>query len=89
MNFYTIGKNYLLGYEKIDFDILLSNENNIVDFLRGYVEINSELIKPNQFKFNTTDELIFNIYFTENDIELANLIKNKINIFSEIIKKKI
>lgn len=85
MNFYDIGKNYLISCMKLDFNKLFHNDN-LINFLRGYIELNSSLIKPDFNNFKSTDEVIFNIYFTENDIKIAEYIKNNFNIFCDILK---
>lgn len=87
MNLYEFGKNYLISCKKIDLNILFEN-NNMIDFLRGYIELNSELIKPDIFNFEANDEVIFNIYFVNEDIDIANYIKNTYNIECNIIQKR-
>jgi deoxyuridine 5'-triphosphate nucleotidohydrolase len=87
MDFYQIGKNYLIGCTKIDLDILSQNDN-LINFLRGYIELNSELTKPDTLNFNASDEVIFNIYFTHNDLAIAEFIKHKYNIVCDIFKVK-
>lgn len=92
--FYIHGKNYVM-LKTINFDIYSLNDNNIIDFLRGYIEFNYNIELPinNQdIKYNK-DKPILNVYFKNNDYELLQTIykylKNKINILCEIIFKKI
>ena len=85
MNFYEIGKNYLISCIKLDYNLLFLN-NNLLDFLRGYIELNSVLIKPDFNNFKATDETIFNIYFTDNDLKILEYIKDNFNICCDIIK---
>ena len=85
MNFYEIGKNYLISCIKLDYKLLFLN-NNLLDFLRGYIELNSVLIKPDFNNFKATDETIFNIYFTDNDLKILEYIKDNFNICCDIIK---
>lgn len=85
MNFYDIGKNYLISCMKLDFDKLFQKDN-LINFLRGYIELNSTLIKPDFNNFKSTDEVFFNIYFTEIDVQIAEYIKNNFNICCDIIK---
>jgi deoxyuridine 5'-triphosphate nucleotidohydrolase len=85
MNFYETGKNYLISCIKLDYEVLFQH-NNLLDFLRGYIELNSALIKPDFNNFKATDETIFNIYFTDLDIKIPEYIKNNYNICCDIIK---
>jgi len=87
MDYYQIGKNYLISCEKLDLNLLIQN-NNLINFLRGYVELNSELTKLDVYNFKATDEVIFNIYFTLNDIKIAECIKDKYDIVCNLIKIK-
>ena len=85
MNYYDIGKNYLISCMKLDFNKLIENDN-LINFLRGYIELNSSLIKPDFNNFKSTDEVIFNIYFIDTDIKIAEYIHDTFNIYCDIIK---
>lgn len=92
-NFYIRGKNHVI-LKTIDFDIDLLNNNNILDFLRGYIEFNYNIELPinNQDINYNKDKPILSVYFKYSDYELLQTIyeylKNQINILCEIIIKK-
>lgn len=44
LNIYELGKNYILSCNNFDLNIL--NNNNILTFMCGYIELNSKLIMP-------------------------------------------
>lgn len=51
---YNIGKNYILSYDSFNLNTL--NHENILDFIRGYIELNSKLIMPNSSDDSTINQ---------------------------------
>ena len=74
-DFYIRGKNHVI-LKTIDFDINTLNDDNIIHFLRGYIEFNYNIELPinNQdIKYNK-DKPILSVYFKNNDYELLQTI---------------
>ena len=71
MNYYYIGKFYFNYTKSINFD---NYEKNMIDFFRGYMEVNSEFTKQN-------NNVILDIFIiNDKDNELITNILNKLNI---------
>jgi len=83
MTYYTIGQNYLISSIHLDVDNLF-NSNNFNDFMRGYIENYSELVKPDFNNFKNSDEVILDIYFIEDDYFIIEYIKQNWNISCEL-----
>lgn len=88
-NFYNIGKNYILTGNEINIELL--KYENILEFLRGYIELNYDIELPINSNDNK-DKPILYIYFKNKDLELLNkiyeYIKTKLNIKCKYFLKK-
>ncbi len=80
---YNIGKNYILSGEP--FNISVIKNHNVFDFLRGYIELNSHIIMPNNNINCKNNKPIFYIYFRNKDKELMEKIVHYIRNNLEII----
>lgn len=70
-NLYNIGKNYILSYDSFDLNTL--NYDNILDFIRGYIELNSKLIMPNSSDDSTINHDYKKNYKLSKNISYKNI----------------
>jgi hypothetical protein len=124
INFYELGKNYILYYNEKninridnlnknsnldsnldsnlgsnldsnlssdlirDLNRYLLNDKLLCEFLRGYIEMNSRLIKPDIYKLHN-NELRFKIYFRKHEYYIIDYINKNWNIIFSINEQKI
>jgi dUTPase len=91
MNYYNFGKNYYNLDSESDSELniqdILNNEKNMIDFLRGYMEFNSNFTKPtinDQLKQN--DNVILDIFINMSNKYLFINILDKIDIKYKMIE---
>lgn len=68
---YNIGKNYILSYDSFNLNTL--NHENILDFIRGYIELNSKLIMPNSSDDSTINQDCKKKYKLSKNISYINI----------------
>ena len=89
MNYYNFGKNYNNSeYESnLNIEDVLNKEKNILDFLRGYMEFNSNFTKPTiNDKLKQNDNVILDIFINMYDKDIFINILDKINIKYKMIE---
>lgn len=89
MNMYHIGKKYNItnNENKLNKKELYKNDN-LIEFMRGYIEYNSKLILPYYNEIKLSDSVIFKIYFKIPDYDILNYIYNNWNIICLKVKEK-
>ncbi len=83
MNYYTFGKTYINdNINDTEIPYFNQDDKNMIDFLRGYMEFNSNFTKPNiNVELKQNDNVMLDIFITNNkDNKIICNILNKLNI---------